>query len=108
MRVARLLLATALVLSAAASRADGGVCIIPDLVQGRPTEVPVEDISKGFCGAARINKKIVRLEEVAIRKLNGPVVCSSSGTDCWKRVEYYLTENDVFPYVVIFKGPKVS
>lgn len=105
MRLIHPLLLSAILLPGAAL-ADGGFCFIPDLVQGRPTEVPVEDINKGLCGAARIDRQIVRLEEVVWKKLDGPIVCDPAGQECWRRVEYYLRESDSFPYVVIFKGPK--
>lgn len=93
-------------LACVGARAEGGFCTIPELVRGHPTEVPVDDITKGFCGAARVNRKVVRLDQVAVRKYDGPVVCSAHGRDCWQRVEYYLAEDDWSPYVVILRGPK--
>ncbi|MBZ0095998.1 MAG: hypothetical protein K8H75_11620 [Sulfuricella sp.] len=51
----------------------GNYCVIPRLVAGVPAEVPVPYIGKPFCGAAIIDNKYVRLDDVAPRKQEGVV-----------------------------------
>jgi hypothetical protein len=104
----RVALTVIVFMSPLAGWANGGVCVIHDLFPGLPIEVSVENIDKDFCGAARINRRIVRLDQKPVRKYDGPVSCDTSGEHCWKRVEYFLSADDSMPYVVILKGPRLS
>lgn len=84
-------------------------CTIPTLYRGVPVTVPVPHIGKHLCGMALIEKQYVRLEEVAQRKVLGPVRCNPSGDDCRQRAEYFLSRQDSEqPFIVIYQGPRTG
>lgn len=79
-------------------------CVIPRLVAGVPADVAVPYIDKPFCGAAIIDNKYVRLDDVAPRKQEGAVECSDTG-DCLKTNRYFARDTNA-EYIIIFHGPK--
>lgn len=83
----------------------GEYCAIPVLQPGIATTVEVEQIDRGFCGAAVINGRHVRLDQVAPRKIVEPTVCRGE-FDCLKRVHYLA--DDGTEYLIDFVGPRYS
>lgn len=102
-KTATLLLVGALPFLAAA--AEGDYCVIPKLVQGKPTLVDVPYIDKPFCGMALIDRHYVRLSEIT--KVHEETVSCTAEGSCTKTSRYYLDEDrQTEPYIIIFQGPK--
>jgi hypothetical protein len=102
-RTAVATLLTAAALPAAARE----YCAIPMLFPGVPVEVEVEEIDKGICGVALIRNRYVRIESDAVRKISGPIVCNANDF-CTRRTDYFLSDPDTVPYIVVFKGPRAG
>ncbi len=86
--------------------AEGDYCVIPKLVQGKPTIVDVPYIDKPFCGMALIDRHYVRLSEFTKSHDETPVSCTTDAS-CTKTSRYYLDEKrETEPYIIIFQGPK--
>lgn len=99
------LIVVAIALLPSLSNADG-YCVMPELRRGVPVTIAVEHIGKESCGVALIEKRPVRIEEVAVRKVKWPAKCGYFGDTCTRRAEYFLSAQDEIPYIVIFKGPR--
>lgn len=108
----RVIVTTAIVLAVIspslsfAERERSEYCIIPKLEAGVATTVEVPYIDMPFCGTAVIDKRYVRVSDIAKATDEEEANCVSDNF-CTKVLRIYRDqEKATSPYILIFHGPK--